>query len=137
MRNSFFSVMVEKLERLRVDWYNLSYFKYKSKFEAMVIEKTVRKDISEKMTFRRAGCDYQNIVFNEEHHCGIWKMSKEIDGVVKDMGYEVVKGVKIMNPDGSIVYVYPSDKHFGVYGFYTYNLERCKEILDYWFSIKD
>ena len=103
----------------------------------MVIEKTVRKDISEKMTFRRAGCDYQNIVFNEEHHCGIWKMSKEIDGVVKDMGYEVVKGVKKKNPDGSIVYVYPVDEQFGVYGFYTYNLERCKEILDSWLTIKD
>ena len=101
------------------------------------MEKTVRKDISEKMSFRRAGCDYKNIVFNEEHHCGIWKMSKETDGVVKDMGYEVVKGVKRMNPDGSIVYVYPVDEQFGVYGFYTYNLERCKEILDSWLTIKD
>ena len=64
-------------------------------------------------------------------------MSKETDGVVKDMGYEVVKGVKRMNPDGSIVYVYPVDEQFGVYGFYTYNLERCKEILDSWLTIKD
>ena len=116
---------------------NLSYFKYKSKFEAMVMEKIVKKSISEKMTFRRSGCDYKNIVFNEEHHCGIWKMSKEIDGVVKDMGYEVVKGVKRKNSDGSIVYVYPGDEEFGIYGFYTYNLERCKEILDSWLAVKD
>ena len=95
------------------------------------------KSISEKMTFRRSGCDYQNIVFNEEHYCGIWKMSKETDGVVKDMGYEVVKGVKRMNSDGSIVYVYPGDEEFGIYGFYTYNLERCKEILDSWIAVKD
>ena len=100
-------------------------------------EKIVKKDISKKMTFRRSGYDYQNIVFNEEHHCGIWKMSKETEGVVKDMGYEVVKGVKKKNPDGSIVYVYPVDEQFGVYGFYTYSLERCKEILDSWLTIKD
>ena len=95
------------------------------------------KSISEKMTFKREGYDYQNIVFDEEHHCGIWKMSKEIDGVVKDMGYEVVKGLKRKNSDGSIVYVYPEDERFGIYGFYTYSLERCKEILDSWIAVKD
>ena len=103
----------------------------------MIMEKTVRTDISEKMTFRRVGYDYQNIVFDKEHHCGIWKVSMEIDGVVQDMGYEVIKGIKRKNPDGSIVYVYPSDEQFGVNGFYTYNLDRCKEILDYWLTIKD
>lgn len=103
----------------------------------MVNEKTVRTDISEKMEFRRAGYDYKNVVFDAEHHCGIWKMSKEIDGVLKDMGYEVVKGVKKKNPDGSIVYCYPGDEQFGVYGFFTYKLERCREILDSWITIKD
>lgn len=107
------------------------------KFETMVMKKTVRKDISEKMTFRRAGYDYQNIVFNEEHHCGIWKMSQKIDGVVKDMGYEVVRGIKRRNPDGSIAYVYPNDEEFGVNGFYTCNLERCREILDFWLTSKE
>ena len=95
------------------------------------------KDISEKMTFRRAGYDYKNIVFDAEHHCGIWKMSKEIDGVVKDMGYEVVKGIKRTNLDDSIVYVYPGDEQFGVYGFFSYKLERCREIFDCWVVVKD
>lgn len=103
----------------------------------MYMEKTVMTDISQKMTFRRAGYDYKNIVFDADHHCGIWEMSKETDGVVKDMGYEVVKGVKRKNPDGSIVYYYPGDEQFGVDGFYTHSLERCKEILDSWLDIKD
>lgn len=94
------------------------------------------KDISQKMTFRRAGYDYKNILFDEEHHCGIWKMSKKIDGIVKDMGYEVVRGVKRKNPDGSIVYCYPNDEQFGIYGFYTHSLERCNEILDSWIAVK-
>ena len=103
----------------------------------MVMEKTVRTDISERMTFSRAGYDYQNIVFDKEHHCGIWKVSIEIDGIVNDIGYEVVRGIKKKNSDGSIVYVYPSNEQFGINGFYTYNLERCKEILDSWIAVKD
>ena len=49
-------------------------------------------DISQKMKFSRVGYDYENIIFDPVHHCGIWKMTKVIDGVVEDMGYEVVKG---------------------------------------------
>lgn len=90
------------------------------------------RDISQKMTFRRAGYDYENIVYDPLHHCGIWKMTRVIDGKVEDMGYEVVKGVKRVNPDGGIVYIYPSDEQFGMYGFFTYSLERCKEIMDRW-----
>lgn len=33
-------------------------------------------------------------------------------------GYEVVKGVKHKNPDGSIVYSYPSSEQFGTYGYF-------------------
>ena len=109
----------------------------KLKFEAMVNEKTVRTDISEKMEFRRAGYDYKNVVFDAAHHCGIWKMTKVIDGKVEDMGYEVVRGVKKINPDDSIVYVYPSDEQFGVYGFFTYRLDKCREILESWITVND
>ena len=122
---------------LGVRWYNISFFIFKLKFKAMVMEKIAYKDISQKMTFRRAGYDYKNIVFDPEHHSGIWKMSKKIDGIVKDMGYEVVRGVKRKNPDGSIVYCYPNDEQFGIYGFYTHSLERCKEILDSWIAVKE
>ena len=116
---------------------NLSYFKYKSKFEATFMEKPVIKEIHQKMTFKRSGCDYKNILFDEEHHCGIWEMTKVIGSKTKFMGYEVVKGIKAKNPDGSIVYCYPGDEQFGVYGFYTHSLDRCKEILDSWLDVKD
>ena len=101
------------------------------------IRNVLAKDISEKMEFSRVGYDYKNIVFDAEHHCGIWKMTKNVGDVVKDMGYEVVKGIKRKNPDGSIVYRYPGDEEFGVNGFYTCNFERCKEILDSWLEVKD
>ena len=99
--------------------------------------KAVSKDICQKMTFRRSGYDYNNIVFDAEHHCGIWEMTKVIDGKTKFMGYEVVKGKKTKNPDDSIVYRYPCDEEFGVYGFYNYSLDRCKKILDSWLVVKD
>ena len=98
----------------------------------MVNEKTVRTDISEKMEFRRAGYDYKNVVFDAAHHCGIWRMTKVIDRKVEGMGYEVVKGVRKKNPDGGVVYCYPGDEQFGVSGFFSYDYDRCKEIMDRW-----
>lgn len=89
-------------------------------------------DISQKMTFQRAGYDYENIIFDAVNHCGIWKMTKVIDGVRYDMGYEVVKGLKRVNPDGSVVYVYPGDEQFGTSGFFDYHLDRVKEIMKRW-----
>lgn len=101
------------------------------------IRNVLTKDISEKMEFSRVGYDYKNIVFDADHHCGIWKMTKNVGGIFKDMGYEVVKGHKYKNPDGSIVYRYPSDEKFGVNGFYTFDFDKCKKILDSWCTIKD
>ena len=34
------------------------------------------------------------------------------------MGYEIVKPVKKKNPDGNIVYTYPSSEEFGRYGWF-------------------
>ena len=36
----------------------------------------------------------------------------------KLFGYEVVKGVKVKNPDGNYVFRYPSSEQFGTYGFF-------------------
>ena len=95
----------------------------------------VAKDISEKMRFSRCGYDYQCIYYNPDFHCGVWKMTDKNTG--RFSGYEVVKGLKYKQPDGSIVYRNPGDEQFGVYGFYTHNIDRCKEILDSWLNIKD
>ena len=96
------------------------------------MERTVRVDVSQKIEFKRAGYDYKMLVFDDEHHCGIWKMTRVIDGEVLDMGYEVVKGIKRVNPDGTVVYRYPCSEEFGTSGFFSYNLDRCMEIMSAW-----
>ena len=35
------------------------------------------------------------------------------------MGYEVIKGKKHTNPDGSVIYVYPSSDDFGKCGYFV------------------
>ena len=59
------------------------------------------KDIKKKMRFSRSGYDYQCIFFNDHFHCGVWRMTKKDTGRI--CGYEVVKGIKDIQPDGSIV----------------------------------
>lgn len=89
------------------------------------------KDIKEKMRFSRIGYDYECIYYNQDFHCGVWKMTKN----GRFGGYEVVKGFRYRQPDGSIVYRYPSDEQFGVYGFYGYDLERLLVHLDRWMEL--
>lgn len=76
--------------------------------------KVFKKDISEKTEFHRAGYDYKNIYYNDRFHTGVWELRKGD----KVYGYEVIRGKKMKNPDGSIVYVYPCDEDFGKCGFY-------------------
>ena len=89
----------------------------------------VAKDISEKMIFSRCGYDYQCIDF----HCGVWKMTDKDTG--RFSGYEVVKGLKYKQPDGSIAYRYPGDELFGYLGFYGYNLDRLLKHIDEWMEL--
>ena len=91
------------------------------------------KDIKEKMRFSRCGYDYRCIYFNQDYHCGVWKMTRIDNG--RFGGYEVVKGYKYRQPDGSIVYRYPGDEQFGILGFYGYDLERLLRHLDEWMEL--
>lgn len=88
----------------------------------------VAKDISEKMRFSRVGYDYECIFFNQDFHCGVWRMTRKEDG--RFGGYEVVKGYKCKNGDGSVVYRYPGDEDFGRLGYYGYDLSRLMKYLD-------
>lgn len=78
----------------------------------------IKKDLTEKFEFTRAGYHYVNICYDRENHKGIWELRKTIDGQSRSFGFEVVKGLKTKNPDGNIVYVYPSSEQFGIAGFY-------------------
>ena len=94
----------------------------------------VAKDISEKMRFSRCGYDYECLYYNQDFHCGVWKMKSK--GTGRFCGYEVVRGFRYKQPDGSIVYRYPSDEQFGTYGFYGYDLERLLRHMDEWMELE-
>lgn len=90
------------------------------------MERPNRTDIKDKTHFRRIGYDYYRVYLDDERHIAVYEMERE--GM--HHGYEVIKGKKYKNPDGSIVYTYPSDEDFGTYGWYIYfadaNLEMEK-----------
>ena len=87
----------------------------------------VKTDISKKIEFDRIGYHYTRVWFDEVNHIGVYKMI----GMNPYEQYEVVKGVKRQNPDGTTVYVYPSDEMFGTYGYYVCGTaERCKEQIE-------
>lgn len=92
------------------------------------------KDISEKMRFSRIGYDYECVFYNQDFHCGVWRMTKKDSG--RFGGYEVVKGIRHKQPDGSFVWSYPGDEDFGRYGFFDYNLERLLRHLDEWMELE-
>lgn len=92
------------------------------------------KDISEKMRFSRCGYDYECIYYNQDFHCGVWRMTSKSTG--RFGGYEVVSGRRHKQPDGSVVWCYPGDEEFGTYGFYSYHLDRLLVYLDRWMELE-
>lgn len=78
------------------------------------VMKIFAKDIEERLEFDRCGYHYVNICLDKEKKAGIWELRRDN----KCYGFEVVKGKKHKNPDGSVVYAYPSDESFGKYGWY-------------------
>lgn len=65
------------------------------------------------------------IASDETHHIYLFEMTP-LDWEKKYEQFELVKGIKVKNPDGSYVYRYPGDEQFGTYGWYiSGTLERC------------
>lgn len=95
------------------------------------VMKIFAKDIEERLEFDRCGYHYVNICLDTEKKAGIWELRKDN----KCYGFEVVKGKKHKNSDGSVVYAYPSDEQFGTYGWYlvgknalNISLEKLKSL---------
>lgn len=80
-----------------------------------MMEKIIRKDISEKKEFDRIGYHYIQVLADDEKHVYLYKL--EMPGIPY-LQYELVKGKKCKNPDGSIIYTYPCDEDFGNFGWY-------------------
>ena len=59
-----------------------------------------------------------------------WQSDCTPDFVGKLMGYEIVKPKKVKNPDGSIVFRYPSSDDFGKNGWFLPANSTRKEIED-------
>ena len=72
-----------------------------------------KKDIKDLNSFKKWGTTFTKIWGDDDRHLYVFKRS----GCSRD-DYEVVKGVKTKNSDGSIVYAYPSSDNFGMYGYY-------------------
>ena len=84
-------------------------------------------DIKYKKEFDRIGYHYTMVRADDEHHVYLYEMEK---GNPYSQ-YELVKGKKHTNPDGEVVYVYPSDEDFGVYGWYICGpKKKCLEEIE-------
>lgn len=90
-------------------------------------------DLKEKNNFEKFDEQFIKIFGNEEKHIYVYKRVK--NNSIES--YEVIKGVKHMNPDGNYVFTYPSTEQFGLYGFYImgydkdYAINRIIKHLDY------
>ena len=67
-------------------------------------------DIKEQNEFKKYGEQFRKIFADDEKHIYVFSRN--------NTDYEVIQGVKKKNPDGNIVYAYPSSEQFGSYGYY-------------------
>lgn len=90
------------------------------------------KDVKEQDKFEKFGEEFTKIFGNDEKHIYVFKRVKETE-LGNKTNYEVIKGVKFKNPDGSIVYIYPKSQQFGVYGYYIlgYNPQYAYDRIVY------
>lgn len=73
------------------------------------------KNIEKLETFVKFGEIFTKVWADDQKHVYVFKRQKN-GGTY--MGFEVVRGHKFTNPDGSVVYAYPSSEEFGKNGYY-------------------
>lgn len=75
----------------------------------------IRKDLSElaELSFEGDTLKKEKCLDAEKH---VYLFARHSKGRL--LGYELVKGIKVKNPDGNHVYAYPSSSQFGHYGFF-------------------
>lgn len=89
------------------------------------------RDIKDYDSFEKFGELFMKIYADDNNHIYVFRREKKCVETTK-ISYEVVKGVKIKNSNGTIVYSYPSSEKFGVYGFYIVGPEDyCKKRIEY------
>ena len=80
------------------------------------------KDISTIKEFKRYDYNYTRVK-DFGNNIYLFKM-EHINEPLPYSQYELVKGEKKTNTDGSVVYIYPSSSHFGTNGFYICGTEE-------------
>jgi hypothetical protein len=85
----------------------------------MVLE---MKDISEMKEFEKYGDLFRQVRHNPE--TGWWLYRR-------GTSYEVVKGVKHKNPDGTIVRTYPGSETWGTYGYTVCDCSWAEAVIDF------
>jgi len=99
------------------------------------MEKVFRTDISEKKEFIIYGDTLRmKECVDKEKRIYIFERLMNENNKERLIAFEVVKGKKHKNPDGSIVYTYPSSEQFGYYGFTVFpnhkkSMQEAIEIL--------
>lgn len=75
-----------------------------------------KDDIKDRLEFKKDG----DILRQFKSYGDGWWLYKRFNQYsnFNFMGWELVKGVRHKNPDGEIVFVYPSSEQFGMYGFF-------------------
>lgn len=81
------------------------------------MNKIFKTDITEKREFTRINHSYKMIASDEQNHIYLFEITP-LEWEKSYEQFELVKGVKVKNPDGRVVYRYPSDEQFGQYGWY-------------------
>lgn len=89
------------------------------------MDKLFFKDITEKKEFTRLKRYYKMIAADERNHIYLFEITP-LEWEKTYEQFELVKGIKIKNPDGNYVWRYPSDEQFGKNGWYICGThERC------------
>ena len=90
-----------------------------------------KTDIKDKNEFLRIGYKYTKVYADDVNHIYLYKMEK----IDKELQmpypqYELVKAKKAKQPDGTDVYMYPSDEDWGKYGWTIMGKEeQCQETI--------
>lgn len=89
-------------------------------------------DIKNKKQFKRAGYNYQ-LVEDFGNNWYLYEMIRYMDSPIK--AYELVKAKRFKQPDGEVIYIYPSSEDWGTYGWTITGTEgrcrkRIKELLE-------
>lgn len=85
-------------------------------------------DISEMKTFTKFGDIFTQIRNNPETGWWLYERTPK-DGGRKH--YEVVKGKKHKNPDDNVVFAYPSNEDWGIYGYTIPDCWWAEKTIDF------